>query len=289
MVQVIINADDIGMTPGVTRGIVESMLNGIVTSSTFMASMPDAENGAEQVAAHGLNVGVHLNLTNGRPLMPAEAVPSIVTKGGEFLSNGELHARFREGKASLEEIELECNRQVERTIELGIRPTHVDTHHHMHSWFPLAKVIKRVAARHGIRKIRTLRTADVYFGGTAAGNSREDQRARRRKRYDGFKLTLGGFRTPLALMKRGAFEMPENRSTGRRYHDEWIYLIEKLGELGRPGVYEIPCHPAYSDAALANLSNWSNSREAELAALTSDEVKDAVARSGIQLISYAEL
>jgi predicted glycoside hydrolase/deacetylase ChbG (UPF0249 family) len=56
------------------------------------------------------------------------------------------------------------------------------------------------------------------------------------------------------------------------------------------GIWELVCHPGYSDADLkAAGTRLTASRETELAALTSLETKEALARQKIELISYAEL
>ena len=63
----IVNADDFGLTAGVSRGILEANRNGIVTSTTLLVNreLPPAQ--LEELKASGLGVGVHLNLTLGSP------------------------------------------------------------------------------------------------------------------------------------------------------------------------------------------------------------------------------
>src|ERR1700730_18377659 len=81
----IVNADDLGWTAGVNRGIAEAHRNGIVTSAALLA---DGEAFAEAVeVAHetrALGVGVHLILTDAPPIAPREVVPSLLNDSGEF-------------------------------------------------------------------------------------------------------------------------------------------------------------------------------------------------------------
>jgi len=70
MKKLIVNADDFGRSPGINRGILDAHLNGIVTSTTVMINYPDAAPGLEQalLKAPDLGIGLHLNLTSGRPV-----------------------------------------------------------------------------------------------------------------------------------------------------------------------------------------------------------------------------
>ncbi len=82
----VVNADDFGRTAGVSQGILEAHLNGIVTSTTVMANLPGAAQAVRQalVEAPNLAMGVHLNLTQGTPISPPDALPGLVTPGGGF-------------------------------------------------------------------------------------------------------------------------------------------------------------------------------------------------------------
>src|ERR1700751_3171264 len=81
----IVNADDLGWTEGVNRGILEAHRNGIVTSASLLAngaSFADGIDGAK--STRGLGVGVHLNLSDGAPVAPRELVTSLLDNDGEF-------------------------------------------------------------------------------------------------------------------------------------------------------------------------------------------------------------
>ena len=84
MKQLIINSDDYGRTPEISRGIREAHLNGVVTSTTCMMNIPTT---AEDIAialneSPNLAMGVHLVLTMGKPILPPEKVPTIVDENG---------------------------------------------------------------------------------------------------------------------------------------------------------------------------------------------------------------
>ena len=86
MKRLIINSDDYGRTPEISRGIREAYLHGVVTSTTCMMNIPTT---AEDIAialreAPALGMGVHLVLTMGHPISASESVPSITDKNGQF-------------------------------------------------------------------------------------------------------------------------------------------------------------------------------------------------------------
>ena len=81
----IVNADDFGLSPGVSRGILRAHWEGIVTSTTFMVNFPWAAEMAGLLRrAPRLGVGLHLNLTTGAPVLPPAEVPSLVGPDGRF-------------------------------------------------------------------------------------------------------------------------------------------------------------------------------------------------------------
>ncbi len=113
--KVVLNADDLGYDPAVTRGIVQSMNTGIVSSTTMMVNTPFSEEAAPQV--RGLAVGLHLNLARWPSVFDASKV-------------------FVEGEAAGLDpvfVEHETLAQLDRLNALvGQTATHIDVHRHLH-------------------------------------------------------------------------------------------------------------------------------------------------------------
>src|SRR4026209_2531197 len=84
MKQLIINSDDYGRTPDISRGIREAHLHGIVTSTTCMMNIPTTASDIAIALSKSPNLamGVHLVLTMGKPILPREIVPTIVDENG---------------------------------------------------------------------------------------------------------------------------------------------------------------------------------------------------------------
>lgn len=149
---VIINVDDLGLHPAVRRAVIALADKGIVTSSTLMANGPDVE---EAVRIGGVGLGVHLNVLRGRPLLQPKRVSSLVTDQGLFLGDyGKLFTRYLAGKVDLLQVEAEWAAQIERIIDLGVTPTHLDSEKHIHAWPGMMAVAGKLAARYDISWVR---------------------------------------------------------------------------------------------------------------------------------------
>jgi len=104
----IVNADDFGMSRGITDGIILAHRYGFVTSTSLMVNMPAAEYAISRLAAAPrLSVGVHLNITAGRPILPAQKVATLVDASGGFYSAAAMSRKLWQGRAASAEIEAE--------------------------------------------------------------------------------------------------------------------------------------------------------------------------------------
>lgn len=156
MKNLIVNADDLGWTDGVNRGILAAFHRGIVTSASLLANGPAfAEAVKAAKAAPRLGVGVHLNLSDGSPVADRESVMSLLNDEGSFADGpqGLLLKRARR-KLVLDEVEEEWDAQIQKVRDAGIRPTHLDGHKHVHMLPGLFDIAMRLAKNHGIEAIR---------------------------------------------------------------------------------------------------------------------------------------
>ena len=127
--RLIVNADDLGRTSGINEGIFTAHASGLVSSATLMVIYPSAEEAASLLDKYpDLGVGLHVQLSGGTPLLPAESVPSLVDAGGSFPAKpGGLTA------LAPDQVRIEVQAQLVRFRELtGRLPTHLDSHHHSH-------------------------------------------------------------------------------------------------------------------------------------------------------------
>ena len=130
--RLIINADDFGISRGVNIGIIEAAEAGVVTSASLITNLPafaDAISRAQ--SSPDLSVGLHLNFTIGGPITRA---PSLTRRNtGEFYPLPALLGRASLGRLDASDINLECRAQIDRMIDAGFPPTHLDSHRHVHA------------------------------------------------------------------------------------------------------------------------------------------------------------
>ena len=173
--RLIVNADDFGLTRGVSAGILTAHRHGIVTSTTVLVTA-DVDRGALAAARDaGLGMGLHVNLTLGRPLTNAR---SLVDASGRFVRD----ARRAAQRAAVKDVEREVGAQIDKFLTLVRRgPTHLDTHHHVGLHEPVTGVVLAAAKRLGVpvrsqnggararARAAGLRTPDHFFGESGPG------------------------------------------------------------------------------------------------------------------------
>jgi hopanoid biosynthesis associated protein HpnK len=283
----IVNADDLGWTAGVNRGIAEAHRNGIVTSTSLLANGNAFQQGVELArATPGLSVGVHLNLSDGAPLAPRELVTSLLNDKGVFEGGPEsLLLRLARRAIVLSEIEEEWNAQIETVCATGIEPTHLDGHKHVHMLPGLFEIALRLAKRHGIGAVRVSHEASSLRSALSSGE----------KRNSGVVMKQGVQARGLKLLARDAREMAEHAGIATA---DYFCGIAQTGELTREGVEqllrnlpegttELMCHPGYVDSDLEkSATRLQDSRRLEVEILTDTGIRNLVASQGIRLIDY---
>ncbi|HBT63382.1 MAG TPA: hypothetical protein DEB10_01810 [Ruminococcaceae bacterium] len=160
--KLIINADDFGLTNGVTYGIYDAVKNGIATSTTMMINTPGTKLAAGIIKSDkNLKVGLHLNLSLGKPLTSCE---SLVDENGCFIKPKILKSDERYDE---QEVYDEFEAQYAAFIALtGKKPTHMDSHLYLHQIFPkVERQAKRLSEKFEIplRKYDTKYYSGVYF------------------------------------------------------------------------------------------------------------------------------
>ncbi len=290
MKRLIVNADDFGMTEGVNRAILDAHRRGIVTSTSLLANgsaFASAAEIARQTPA--LGVGVHLNLTEGRPSCDPARIPSLVTpRGGFFPGAGRLAWRVLAGRVALREIESEFRAQIEKVLAAGIAPTHLDGHQHVHMWPSVFAVTARLAQDYRMRGVRCSQECRAPVRGLLRQKGRD--RGKMLRQF-GVSAALGllamGAR---ASLRRAGVAAPDNFygafATGFLDAAALEAILRDLPE----GTSELMCHPGYADEELKSRpTRLVAQRQVELEALTRPEISNLARELGIELITYRQL
>ena len=287
MKNLIVNADDLGWTDGVNRGIVEAFRHGIVTSASLLANGAAFAGGVEAArSAPGLGVGVHLNLSDGAPVAEPRTVASLLNDAGEF-SGGPQDLLLRRARRGLllAEVEKEWDAQIQKVRHSGITPTHLDGHKHVHMLPGLFEIALKLAKRHHIGAIRVSLEASNLRTALSSGS----------RQHSGVIMKQGVQARGLKLLARDTRKQASHAGISTA---DYFCGIAQTGELTRTGVAqfvkslpdgttELMCHPGYVDAALQKTpTRLQDSRQTELEILTDTGIRNLVASLGIRLIDY---
>lgn len=273
---VVFNADDFGLTAGVNAGIVGAHRRGIVRAASLMVTTPGfADAVALARATPSLDLGVHLALTGVAPLLPASRVPSLVDRRGRFPALGAWLARALAGLLRPAEVRAELRAQLVRALETGLPFSHLDGHHHIHVFAPVAPVVGELAREFGIAIVRRIRDRAPGArgpGGPGAARARGRLLAAADGRWGG---AFDGLARGDAF--RG-FAFPTDPAG-------WAALAASCP----PGVTEIMCHPGLADPAVRALDPYVAQREVELRWLCDRRVAGSFAAAGVALGDFAAL
>lgn len=249
MGKVIINSDDFGYSHGVNYGIIEAFKRGILTSTTLMANMPGFEHAVKlKKEFNGLGVGVHLTSTCGKPLL--KNVHSLVNNE-HFKSLSFYEKPF---KVDLDELYSEWDAQIQKVLRSGINPTHLDSHHHTHSFGDNQKVVVELAKKYNL---------------PVRGNFERKSEVKHVEYFEGFFDDIG---------------KDNVRDIETEYKD---YLEELLTKLRNHSSTEIMCHTAYIDKELLENSSFVYPRIKQLEFLIKSNFVNIVRNdSNIELCTY---
>lgn len=247
--RLIVNADDLGRTPGINAGIERAHRDGIVTSASVMVCFPSAQDVPDLARRNpDLGLGLHLAFTGSPPALTPGEIPSLTDMNGrlpdkpEGLGGARPNHVLAEGRAQLRRF---------RGL-LGREPTHLDTHHHSHDVPVVFEALTQLAWEGGI-PVRSTSTS-----------MRERLRAEGIATPDAF---LDSFFGPGASL------------------DNLLRLLRDL----EPGVTELMCHPALVDDELSRTSSYSSPRALELVVLTHLEARAALQALGVRLVHFGSL
>jgi predicted glycoside hydrolase/deacetylase ChbG (UPF0249 family) len=271
-IRLIINADDFGISRGVNIGIIEAAAAEVVTSASMIVNLPAFADALDRaVLCPALSLGIHLNFTVGRPLT---RVPSLTRRDTrEFYTLPALVARASLGLLDSSDIARECLAQIDRMIDAGFPPTHLDSHRHVHAHPVIFSVVTRAAASRGILDVRIPRESMRVNAG--------DWRATLKK--TGL-LICAGLSRGGAAADRAIDFVGVSLQGGKSFATRLFALIPQL----QTGTTELMTHPGYADASLAQHDSYTLERVTELRVLTSREFRDLLARSGVTLTSFGQ-
>jgi len=260
--QLIVNADDLGLTPGVNRGILRAFQDGIVTSASLLVTGSAFEEAVALARQNPeLDVGLHLTLVEERAVLGREVLPTLVDETGRFpRTSSEFFRRAFLGRINWDEVEREIAAQIARFQKTGP---------------PVFQIVRRLT-----------REMDNIWIRNAAGPWRKSPGVRMGRWVQrlGLNLTCLSARAlhgpPVPQMPDGMYGFEVSGCLTRSALEQILWKIPD-------GLYELICHPGENDAdTRTRYSHWGYRWAEELEALTAPETRVVLEEQGIVLTSF---
>jgi len=279
--RLVINADDFGLLPEVNSGIIACFKAGSITSTTLMVNTEGVADAVRLAKKNpDLSVGLHFNLTQGKPVSSPTEIPTLISDTGAFFPRAGFEKRVLLRKIRTRDVKREFKAQLDRFEEFGLEMTHIDSHHHVHMFPSIFKIVSDFAEKRGLPlripwvSYRFIRPTLKLQGLTAILRKVLLQILTAKiptSSYD--KIVVPN--KFLSIHDYGAF-------SGEISPNQYIRLLTAA----TPGLTEIMVHPSYNTSELRALYNDTYMREIELRTLTSFSLIEAAERKGIEVISY---
>ena len=267
----IVNADDYGYFDCVSKGILQSASHGIVTATGVFATAPHLPEHAVWLRdCDALDVGVHLNLTDGNPLTN-DMRKALSRWSGRFPGKFTVAMAIVSRAIGIDDVRLEWRAQIERCLETGLRVRFLNSHEHVHMLPSLFPVASALAGEYGIAHVRF--PTSRFAWGSSGGS-----------------FLRSAIVKALETINRHRVAIPTAHFLGMETSGKLdvSYLERNIPRLCAGRIYELMCHPGQfdaqevSDPRLRRYHDW----EGELRTLTSSAVRELLQRHRVRLIGY---
>ena len=292
--ELIVNADELGWTDGVSQGIVEVHRQGIVTSTTMVANGHAFDHAVELIEnAPNLAIGVHLNVTYGTPVLPEVRVFSLVDEDGLFYRRNRFIQRIVTGRIDIVHVEDEFRAQIEKVVEAGIGISHLDSHESIHMYPAIFNVVAKLA-----RELRLpVRLQDEPMSASAFASRDAYLRYLSSEAFVKNNVMKTLSRRYRVLLRDWGIPTSDNFLSTfnclRKEPDNLERALYRELENLRPGVTELMVHPGFSDDLLESSLDGGHEaallREEEVRILTDPKLRELLELQGIRLIDYRAL
>lgn len=271
----VVTADDFGQDIDISKGIIEAHVCGIVTSTSLMVNSEYTEQAVQLLKSErrSIALGLHFNLTYGRPISAAEEVVSLVDNLGQFPPSFNPDTLEKEKPSALDrqvgqvlrdlrrrshpnDIRREIHAQFRRFLDLlGCLPTHLDSHHHIHRLPDVLNIVEEIAIEYHlpVRQVSPVMRD---------------------------RLWAQGIPTTDVFVNRFWGEL--DFATSLNHMKQFLKTISR-------GTTELMCHPGHSSSELRRASLYSVQREQEIKLVCHPDIVNLILADGIELISTSQL
>jgi predicted glycoside hydrolase/deacetylase ChbG (UPF0249 family) len=271
---VIISADDFGMTSGVNRAIRDLLESGRISSTAVLLGHPGSTEALDIAAAMPIaDLGLHVNLTDGRSITQDRRLAALIGPDGRFLGRRRLAIAAAARTIDLDAVQAEVAAQIDLCQQRGLPLTHVDSHHYVHAIPGVGDAILGAAANAGVRatRARHRRSLTAPIAAALLGRTVDGQ------------LPEGSDRSPVRAAAH--FVIPFGAAPIGPLP---MFALERLLRAVNGHSVEIVAHPGFADADLAACSTYVAGREREWRRLSSEDFAELLHVLGLRLTTIAD-
>jgi YdjC-like protein len=279
--QLIITGDDYGMCAAVNDAIEECLSAGTMSATCVMTNMP----ACDQVATlrrkfPRSSIGLHWNLTQGRPLLGPAAVPSLIDGDGQFA--GSLRRRWLARRVNRDEVRAELAAQYERFQALAGDADFWNTHQNIHVYPGLFQFFVALGRELKIPAMRSHERFTLPASGSVSGYH---------LRHPGYWLKGRVIRRWSNAARLAGTQMPEGRLYLPGYQAgnyALTALLERIDWSKVGSAIELVIHPAKElDARL--FGGLTESRLREYRLFHDPRLAGRLEHAGIRLVGFESL
>lgn len=278
--RLIINADDFGLSAGVNRAVEIAWQEGILTQASLISGGEAFEEAVEIAWRNpGLQVGLHLTLVQGTPVLPPEQIPGLVGNDGFFPDNPvAVGMRLFFDRGVREQLRAEIEAQILKIRETGLPLSHIDGHLNIQMHPTVFELLKELMPLHGITSFRI--TRERLRRNLAYDRSRVLGKAVERLIFGALSNHAEPYLKRLNIVS--AAEVKGLFNSGRMNEAYLLAILEHL----EPGLTEIYFHPGCLPDTEISRRMPGYCHEDELKALTSAQVQKRLQELEISLCNY---
>ncbi len=287
--KLLINADDAGMDPARNQGIFESMEHGVLRNMSVIVAQAGWEDIAQRVKGQWgqgqggkgqMGVGLHFNLTAGKPLVKGHK--TLVRGDGSFLDKTEIYRRAILGQIDTREAAKELTAQLKMFKEIGIKSSHLDGHNHVHILPGVREAVAQVMPKGLWVRIPWERNEP------AVAPQSENTSA---LSHDVFRFIRGINYCATEALKlwRGHFRYVDDFSGTKATWDVTLSNFKKAVKQLKGQVCELMCHPGGEPDRFSGPFSKLKERQLEHDVLVSNEFKKFLMRSCVVSVSFGDI
>jgi predicted glycoside hydrolase/deacetylase ChbG (UPF0249 family) len=276
MKKILITADDYGMCQPVDTAIDECIAAGLVTTTNVILNMETLNNAKTlKTRFPHISVGIHWNVTTGKPLLETEQISTLVDENGNFFTLSEFKKRMSKGDIKKNHLKAELRAQYKAFYELCGKPDYWNTHENSALCLKAFNIFSRLAKEYGIPATRNFQR--VYIDIESVPFKRRLKECVHKVAAD---ILFG-------IIIKGNFVMPDARLFPFRLESKFdINKLMSVLNSSRCNSIEIVAHPAVTTDHKF-FGNISKDRLDEYAFFSNNELRKIFEKNGLMLTNFA--